>query len=73
MKSPVVKRSIVVTGHKTSVSVEEAFWSGMKEISRARRRCPSWLARSMPIATRAICHLRSASSCSNTSKAAPYD
>jgi predicted DNA-binding ribbon-helix-helix protein len=36
MKSPVVKRSIVVTGHKTSVSVEEAFWSGMKEISRAR-------------------------------------
>ena len=35
MKSPVVKRSIVVTGHKTSVSVEEAFWSGMKEISGA--------------------------------------
>jgi predicted DNA-binding ribbon-helix-helix protein len=36
MKSPVVKRSIVVTGHKTSVSVEEVLWSGMKEISRAR-------------------------------------
>jgi predicted DNA-binding ribbon-helix-helix protein len=35
-KSPVVKRSIVVGGHKTSVSLEEAFWSGMKEISRAR-------------------------------------
>jgi predicted DNA-binding ribbon-helix-helix protein len=36
MKSPVVKRSIVVGGHKTSVSLEEAFWSGMKEISGER-------------------------------------
>ena len=33
MNSPVVKRSIVVGGHKTSVSLEEAFWNGMKEIS----------------------------------------
>ena len=36
MKSSAVKRSIVVGGHKTSVSLEEAFWSGMKEISGAR-------------------------------------
>src|SRR3979490_2333006 len=36
MKSPVVKRSIVVAGHKTSVSLEEAFWNGMKEISVLR-------------------------------------
>lgn len=36
MKSPVVKRSIVVAGHKTSVSLEEAFWSGLKEISALR-------------------------------------
>jgi predicted DNA-binding ribbon-helix-helix protein len=36
MKSPVVKRSIVVAGHKTSVSLEEAFWNGMKEISGRR-------------------------------------
>lgn len=36
MKSPVVKRSIMVAGHKTSVSLESAFWSGMKEISAAR-------------------------------------
>jgi predicted DNA-binding ribbon-helix-helix protein len=35
-KSPVVKRSIVVGGHKTSVSIEEAFWNGMKEISGQR-------------------------------------
>ena len=36
MKSPVVKRSIVIVGHKTSVSLEEAFWNGMKEISGLR-------------------------------------
>ena len=35
-KSPVVKRSVVVGGHKTSVSLEEAFWSSMKEISVER-------------------------------------
>ena len=33
MKSPVVKRSIVVGGHKTSVSLEEPFWTSMKELS----------------------------------------
>src|SRR5215831_10024660 len=36
MKSPVVKRSVVVAGHKTSVSLEEAFWNGMKEICGER-------------------------------------
>jgi predicted DNA-binding ribbon-helix-helix protein len=45
MKSPVVKRSIVVGGHKTSVSLEEAFWSSMKEISAARRIALSELVR----------------------------
>ena len=32
MKSPVIKRSIVIAGHKTSVSLEDAFWRGLKEI-----------------------------------------
>jgi predicted DNA-binding ribbon-helix-helix protein len=36
MKSPIVKRSIVIDGHKTSVSLEDAFWSGLKEIAHAR-------------------------------------
>ena len=36
MKSPVIKRSIVVAGHKTSVSLEDAFWKGLKEIAAAR-------------------------------------
>ncbi len=34
MKSLVVKRSIVIAGHKTSVSLEEPFWLGLKEIAR---------------------------------------
>ena len=33
LKSAVVKRSIVVAGHKTSVSLEDAFWNGLKEIA----------------------------------------
>ena|SRR5262245_66457663 len=36
MKSPVVKRSIVIAGHKTSVSLEDAFWKGLKEIASSR-------------------------------------
>ena len=36
MKSPVVKRSIVIAGHKTSVSLEDAFWKGLKEIASER-------------------------------------
>jgi predicted DNA-binding ribbon-helix-helix protein len=36
MKSPVVKRSIVIAGHKTSVSLEDAFWTGIKEIAAKR-------------------------------------
>jgi predicted DNA-binding ribbon-helix-helix protein len=37
MKSPVIKRSIVIAGHKTSVSIEDAFWVALKEIAQARR------------------------------------
>ena len=36
MNSPVQKRSVVVAGHKTSVSLEREFWEGLKEISRLR-------------------------------------
>jgi predicted DNA-binding ribbon-helix-helix protein len=37
MKSPVVKRSIVIAGHKTSVSLEDAFWDALKEIAAHRK------------------------------------
>lgn len=37
MKSAVEKRSVVVGGHKTSISLEEAFWEQLKEIARANQ------------------------------------
>jgi predicted DNA-binding ribbon-helix-helix protein len=37
LKSPIVKRSIVIGGHKTSVSLEDAFWRGLKDIARTQR------------------------------------
>ena len=37
MKSPVIKRSIVIAGHKTSVSLEDAFWKGLKDIAVGRQ------------------------------------
>lgn len=36
-RSPVVKRSVVIGHHKTSVSLEEDFWKELKEIARYRR------------------------------------
>jgi predicted DNA-binding ribbon-helix-helix protein len=39
MKSPdvkmsaVIKRSIVIDGHKTSVSLEDEFWDGLREVA----------------------------------------
>jgi predicted DNA-binding ribbon-helix-helix protein len=36
MKSPVVKRSVVLAGHKTSVSIEDDFWEALKEIAGRR-------------------------------------
>ncbi|HMF22476.1 MAG TPA: ribbon-helix-helix domain-containing protein [Pseudolabrys sp.] len=37
MTSLILKRSVVVNGHKTSVSLEEAFWSDFKDIAQAQR------------------------------------
>ena len=37
VKSPIVKRSVVLAGHKTSVSLEDAFWRGLKDIAWSRR------------------------------------
>jgi predicted DNA-binding ribbon-helix-helix protein len=36
MKSAVIKRSIVLAGHRTSVSLEDQFWATLKEIARER-------------------------------------
>jgi len=37
MQSTVVKRSVVVGGHKTSISLEDEFWTGLKEIAASRQ------------------------------------
>jgi predicted DNA-binding ribbon-helix-helix protein len=47
MKSPVIKRSIVIAGHKTSVSLEDAFWKALKEIAVGREMTLSDLAASI--------------------------
>ncbi|HKS85828.1 MAG TPA: ribbon-helix-helix domain-containing protein [Pseudolabrys sp.] len=36
MKSAVIKRSIILHGHKTSVSLEDEFWTGLQEIAADR-------------------------------------
>jgi len=36
LKSPIVKRSILVNGHKTSVSLEDEFWGALKVIAGKR-------------------------------------
>jgi len=36
MKSAITKRSISINGHKTSVSLEDQFWSALRAIASAR-------------------------------------
>jgi predicted DNA-binding ribbon-helix-helix protein len=36
MKSAIVKRSVVLNGHKTSVSLENEFWEGLRDIGDAK-------------------------------------
>jgi predicted DNA-binding ribbon-helix-helix protein len=36
MRSAIVKRSIVIAGHKTSVTLEDGFWKALKEIAGGR-------------------------------------
>ena len=37
LKSRVIKRSLVVGGHKTSVSLEDVFWNALRSIAHSRR------------------------------------
>jgi predicted DNA-binding ribbon-helix-helix protein len=36
-KSMIVKHSIIIAGHRTSVSLEDAFWKGLNESAGVRR------------------------------------
>jgi predicted DNA-binding ribbon-helix-helix protein len=35
-KSAVIKRSIMINGHKTSVSLENEFWHGLHEVAHGK-------------------------------------
>lgn len=41
--SPPRKRSITIDGHRTSVSLEDAFWQELREIARSREITPAGL------------------------------
>jgi predicted DNA-binding ribbon-helix-helix protein len=49
MISTVAKRSIILAGHKTSVSLEDAFWRGLKDIASSRRMTMSDLVSSIDL------------------------
>ena len=36
MKSSILKRSVVIAGHKTSISLEDAFWECLRRIANER-------------------------------------
>jgi predicted DNA-binding ribbon-helix-helix protein len=38
MKSSIVKRSVIIGGHKTSVSLEAPFWYGLRDIAEMRQK-----------------------------------
>ncbi|HEY6257298.1 MAG TPA: ribbon-helix-helix domain-containing protein [Xanthobacteraceae bacterium] len=43
MNSRVIKRSVVIAGRRTSISLEDAFWKALKEIAISRHITPSRL------------------------------
>jgi predicted DNA-binding ribbon-helix-helix protein len=49
LKSPVVKRSICIAGHKTSISLEDAFWKELREIAAERHMKLSELAHTISV------------------------
>jgi predicted DNA-binding ribbon-helix-helix protein len=59
MKSTVVKRSIILAGHKTSISLEEGFWEALKDIAGKQKQTISELITSID-ADRSLGNLSSA-------------
>jgi len=49
MKSAITKRSVVIGGHKTSVSLEEPFWSAVREIAGNQQMTVSSLLRQIDL------------------------
>ncbi len=38
LNAPIVKRSVMIAGHATSVSIEKPFWDAFKKITKAQRK-----------------------------------
>jgi predicted DNA-binding ribbon-helix-helix protein len=49
MKSAILKHSIAINDRKTSVSLEDQFWDGLKEIAAIRRQTVSSLVGSIAL------------------------
>ena len=43
MKSAISRRSVSINGHKTSISIEDAFWDSLREIAHQRNQTLSQL------------------------------
>lgn len=52
MKSAITKRSVVIGGHKTSVSLEEPFWNAVREIAGSHQMTVSSLLRQIDLERR---------------------
>ena len=49
LNSLVVKRSVVIAGRKTSISLEDAFWNSLREIAHRRKETLSQLIGSIDV------------------------
>ncbi len=38
LNAPIVKRSVMIAGHATSVSIEKPFWEAFKAIAKAQQK-----------------------------------
>jgi predicted DNA-binding ribbon-helix-helix protein len=47
MKSIIAKRSVAISGHKTSISLEDTFWDCLREIANERGQTLSQLVASI--------------------------
>ncbi|MBT8413894.1 MAG: ribbon-helix-helix domain-containing protein [Boseongicola sp.] len=60
MNTRPVKRSLTLRGHRTSVSLEDAFWSAFRDIAEEKKRPINELAAEIDEARGADCGLASA-------------
>ena len=60
MESPVIKHSVLVSGHKTSITLEDEFWNSLQEIADERCKTVSRLITSIDARRKEFANLSSA-------------